>query len=165
MLIAKDRPWEIRTLLNPAFNVVLLHGFIEGYHHESGNWPEYPVIFFALPFVLPERSRQHIRGHNVLWGIQRLLQDHPELKVDFAKRIHSTAFLTREALILGFHLQTFDVDEQGRIMFFHQRLVSRLDWPSDDERRDCLDAAKLLGRWFGRVDSTESLFTLMGVRP
>jgi hypothetical protein len=86
--------------LNPAFNVILLRGFIEDITVKPGIGQNIQLSF-VLPLVLPERSRQHMRRH-MSYGHSTTLQDHPELKVTCKTHPFNSVFDTRSAYIVHY---------------------------------------------------------------
>jgi hypothetical protein len=116
--------------------------------------------FLIPPLVLAERTRQSlpasVRAHFANW-----LDEHPEVRLGFARRAPALTPLTREAMRLGVATETLSL-EDGYLRALRRPGASE---DTSDEVTDCLHAARLLGRWFASRHDPITLYGLLGVKP
>jgi len=156
-----DRPVEEARLLNPAFLVTLLAASASDYEaSSSGGAMPWTLAFLIPPLALPAETRAALPGsiqaHFASW-----LQDHPEVRLGFARRAQPLVPLVREALRLGVRNGRLDLAD-GRL-----RATTRTEPPNDptEDLAECFNAARFVGRWFARRHDVTTIYGLLGVRP
>ena len=161
----EERAIEVANLLNPAFCGRLLYESINGYRdHESREMP-YALLFLVLPLVLHGPTRSHISGatrHFQVW-----LNGHQEVKLGFAQRARSLVPYTREAVSFLCSARVVKVLDEAAAFTIAGTLRRRRGTTIQvsEETRDCLAKARIVGRWFARVNSVATVYAMCGVMP
>lgn len=160
-----QRPWEERTLLNPAFCAHLLWHAARGYADVGNSFLPFEEAFLILPFVLHRETREALprdtRTSLVVW-----LEHNALARGRVARRAQLLATFTKEGLLFGGQ-QGFIRIEQGRLYGVEtwKRAVSRSLRASSDEVRVCTRKAEFVGKWFAQAGSATTVLALLGVRP
>ena len=160
----KDRSVEESNLLNPAFGCVVMSASVFGFQSVQNDGMPFPLAFTVLPIVWHKPTRSVLpttaRTPMAIW-----LQEHAEVKVQFVERVLALKPHTRETMLLGAN--------QNWLGFVQAQLVCRVQ-ESDldrairrltDEARECATKAKVVGKWFASVGTTETSMHLWGIRP
>lgn len=159
------RPTELAYLFNPAFCGWVLREAVEGYAGVKPAGLPLPLAFLILPVVLHRVTRELV-PRAVTTTLHVWLQEHPEVRVNFAERTKELAPFTREALFfLGSrgHLQMAD---DGTITMAGKLGRGRIELLQESqETRDSLTKAKFVGRWFASAGETATVFQMWGVCP
>lgn len=160
MIAWSERAPEEARLFNPAFLLALLAAAASDYEGRDGEPMPWLLGFLIPPLVLAERTRQSlpasVRAHFANW-----LDEHPEVRLGFARRAPALTPLTREAMRLGVATETLSL-EDGYLRALRRPGASE---DTSDEVTDCLHAARLLGRWFASRHDPITLYGLLGVKP
>ena len=155
-----DRPVEEARLFNPAFLLALLAAGIADYESTAEAPMPWQLSFLVPPLVLAERARQALpastRAHFANW-----LDEHPEIRLGFARRAPALTPLTREGLRLGLRTGVLTLSEAR----LHAASNFRTAQSASDEVDDCLRCARLVGRWFASRHDVTTIFGLLGVTP
>src|SRR5579871_5442366 len=93
-----ERPTELAYLFNPAFCGWVLREAIEGYASVQATGMPLPLAFLVLPVVLHQATRERLPGA-VTTKLHVWLQEHPEVRIQFAERTKELASFTREGLL------------------------------------------------------------------
>jgi len=155
-----DRPVEEARLLNPAFLAALLAAAATDYERTSGEPMPWTLSFLVPALALPEATREALPG-SVQAHFSSWLQDHPEVRLGFGRRVKPLVPLVREALRLG--LRSGALEIEGRSLHATTQPRPRHDQTSDVA--ECFKAARFIGRWFARRHDVATIFGLLGVRP
>lgn len=163
-------PWNLRSLeeralLNPAFGAVLVWSAARGASEEDALGLPFAEAFLVLPLVLHPATREalptKVNSSLPLW-----IREQPFVRPLLATRAPALSGHTREALLFGVR--------QGLLLVKGPRISAELsNVPGFDqylkgtssESRECVQAAKFLGRWFGRFGDPSTVLALFGVRP
>ncbi len=92
------RPTELAYNFNPAFCGWLLREAVEGYASVRAVGMPLPLTFLILPVVLHRPTRELVPGA-VSTKLHVWLQEHSEVRINFAERTKELAPFTREALL------------------------------------------------------------------
>jgi hypothetical protein len=152
------RPREEAFLLNPAFGGrLLLHALIE-----SKTGLPVSVLFLILPLLLHKDTREALPS-SVTTSVPVWLARNAEIKVGFALRASQLVQYTKESLLF--------LGNQKLISFVAADVVTarvgKVKTLSSDsvEVKNCVAAARLMGRWLRSAGTPETLFALFGIRP
>lgn len=157
--------WEERSrdearLFNPAFLAAIMAAAAADYERSSEGPMPWLLGFAIPPLALTESTRQampaSIRAHFANW-----LDEHPEVRLGFARRAPALTPLSREAMRLGVRTGLLSLEEG------YLRALCRPGSAQDtsDEVKDCLHASRFFGRWFASRHDPTTIFGLLGVRP
>jgi hypothetical protein len=159
-----QRPPEIAYLLNPAFCVLLLNESVCDYQKikSSNVGMPYPLIFLVLPIVLHKKTREAL-PHKLSVDLHDWLQENPIVYSGYSDRVKRMVPLTKEAIIFGMQRKVLSFSSSGC-------LASKLSLPStaNDSNSSLvlhLVIARLVGRWFAKTGSVETIYRMWRIRP
>lgn len=159
----EQRPIEEANLFNPAFCGEILRRAIAFYNKNSETRFPYPLIFLVLPIVLHKSTRESI-GEKIKSPLHVWLQENQNARVGFAERAKSLIPITKEAFNFLWQLNSVGIDENVGIGL--RKGLKKVDEnQGDEEIRDCLRKAEIVGRWFARAGNTANVYTMWGVKP
>jgi hypothetical protein len=161
----EERPIEVANLLNPAFCGRLLYQSIVGHSEYQSKDMPYALFFLVLPLVLHAPTRAVISSttrHFQVW-----LNAHQEVKLGFAQRAKALVPYTREAVLFLYSAGAVKVSEQTAAFRTAGKLRARprVTFTISEETRDCIAKARVVGRWFARVNSPATVYAICGVMP
>ena len=107
-----DRSVEEARLLNPAFLVALLTAAAADFEKTGGEAMPWTMSFLVPALALPESTREALPG-SVQAHLSSWLQDHPEVRIGFARRARPLVPLVQESLRLGLRSGALEI-EAGR---------------------------------------------------
>lgn len=167
-MLWKDRSHEERHLLNPAFCSIILWHACKGAEDRAvppRQSLSFIEAFLVLPIVLHQKSREslptRINSSLPVW-----IKSQPLLIASLPARAKTLVPYTKEAIRFGGSSLLFHIDRNELSInsaFF--RDFNRTLRDSSDEVRECMKKAEFLGKWFAYTGSSETIFTLFGVRP
>jgi hypothetical protein len=158
-----ERPTEIARLLNPAFCSIIIREAVRGFSDQGEDGMPYPLAFLVLPIVL-HRSTRNALPNTIATKMHPWIEQHQQVRVDFARRCAAIIEHTREGLIYAAANELLEFSDEAEILIRRKRL--RLpNWPNDSEPTSCLDRARFLGRWLSQAGNTATVFAMWGVRP
>ena len=156
------RPREVRTLFNPAFcGLVISHG-IDGFSGGTGRAMPYSLSLLILPLCLHQRTREVFKA-GVRSYFTKILEDHPEIRVDFAERTKDLFPYAMEAFAYLAHCGAIQIDEAGGISLVQGRVRRTVSGTQDSQ--DCQTVARSLGRKFAQLGDRVTVYTSLGIRP
>ena len=160
-----ERPTELAYLFNPAFCGWVLREALEGYATVKEGGMPLPLAFLVLPLVLHGPTRAGLPG-DLRTRLHPWLQDHPELRVNFAARVKELEPFSREALLFLAERGQLLIDGDG-LLSAAGRLRAGRAKPADHsaEMKHCLGKAKFAGRWFASAGEPATVFQMWGVCP
>ena len=160
-----SRPTELAYLFNPAYCGWILREAIEAYASVKPDGMPLPIAFLILPVVLHRPTRDLV-PRAVTTTLHGWLQEHAELRINFADRTKELAPFTREAvLFLGVRGQ-LHVGGEGTVTVtgkLGRGKAALLD--NSEEMKDSLTKAKFVGRWFASAGEPATVFQMWGVCP
>lgn len=159
------RPIEEANLLNPAFCCVALTSAVIGYMGIDKEGIPYPLAHIVLPIVLHKATRERLprasRTSLAVW-----IQENSEVRVQFVERVVMLKSHTREAILFGFFHDWLILCQEGRIQAkLSKSIIDRLARRLENEAKECINRAWVLGKWFALAGTTETVMALWGIRP
>ena len=162
MKLWNQRPREIRNLFNPAFCGLVLARGVEGFSETVSRPMPFSLTLLILPLCLHKRTREQIKEANRAY-LTTILQEHPEIRVDLAKRARGLMPYTMEGFGYLMEGGVINVDEAGAIAI-RDNTVRRTISGSQDSK-DCQTVAKSLGRKLALIKDRATIYTTLGIRP
>lgn len=157
-----DRPREVRALFNPAFCGLVIARGIEGFSSVSG-WPmPFSLSLLILPLCLHQRTREVFKVGTRSY-FTKILEDHPEIRVDFAARTKGLFPYAMEAFAYLATCGATEIDEAGAISLVQGRVRRTVTGTQDS--KDCQNVARALGRKFAQLGDRVTVYTSLGIRP
>ena len=164
------KPWNERTreeahLLNPAFCCVTITSACSGYSESHDQPLPFALAFLVLPVILHKYTRESLPP-NTRTSLPAWLQEHAEAKIGFYERLIALGPHTREAIHYGLVFDWIAIGSAGGIQRIAvETSINRAIQTLTGDARDCVSRARFLGRWFRKMDSTETTMALWGIRP
>lgn len=159
-MIKEKVPMEVKNLLNPAFNSVILYYFIKSYNTSAKKSISYSILFVFLPLILHKSTREALplRAKTKLhiW-----LKNNPQMLIDFAKRAKNMVRFTKEAILFGIDNKLIRI-EHGRLIASETHI--NLPWEDNSECFQIKTKAEFLGKWLSNFEDS-LIFSALGVRP
>lgn len=157
-----QRPHEVRTLFNPAFCGLVLARGVEGYVEEVDRPMPFSLTLLILPLCLHKRTREQIKDANRSY-LTKILQDHPEIRVDLAQRARGLFPYTMEACGYLMACGVILVDASGAIALKDETV--RKTVVGSQDTKDCQTVARSLGRKLALLNDRVTIYTTLGIRP
>jgi hypothetical protein len=157
-----QRPREIRTLFNPAFCGLVLARGIEGFSETSNRPMPFSLALLILPLCLHKRTRDQIKDANRAY-FTTILQEHPEIRVDLARRTRGILPYTMEAFAYLMFCGTIVVDDSGCVAIIDNKVRKSIAGTQDT--KDCQTVARSLGRKLALINDRATIYTTLGIRP
>lgn len=157
-----NRPREVRTLFNPAFCGLVIARGIEGFSSVSGRPMPFSLSLLILPLCLHQRTREVFKAGTRSY-FTKILEDHPEIQVDFAERTKGLFPYAMEAFAYLATCGATRIDETGAISIVQGSVRRAVSGTQDS--KDCQNVARSLGRKFAQLGDRVTVFTSLGIRP
>jgi hypothetical protein len=156
-----ERPVEIRNLFNPAFCGLVLSRALTGFQEIDGKGIPFSLSLLILPLCLHQQTRHVLRANKRSYFL-KIVAEHPELQVGFARRCTDILPFTFEGLGLLMQCGALAVGPNG-----HLRLGSgiRKALSGTEESIECQRAAAFLGKEFAVIADRTTVYATLGVRP
>ena len=118
-----------------------------------------------LPIVLHKDTRESL-PLNTRTSLPAWLQENAEARLGFHNRLIALQPHTREALHYGLAFEWIAIGNSGGIQCVAVgALINRTIRTLSGDAGDCVSRARFLGRWFRKMDSSETTMALWGIRP
>lgn len=156
-----DRASEVAHLLNPAFCAEVCRRVAFVYSDRTGRPFPAPLLFLALPILLHAETREAF-GPLTRQKMHAWLQERPELRVGFARRVRQFAPHALEGLSFLVCTGAARFDGDG-LTLSNSRLKSITG--RDDSVADIYRKSATVGRWLAAAGSPEAAYTTWGIQP
>lgn len=163
-----ERPTEVANLLNPAFIGALLRTTVKAYVDETQRGMPFEVAFLVLPFCLHPTTANRLPARAASTPLHTWLQreENRDVLVGIGERSSALVPFTREALLFASLRGVIVFDDAGLLRPGVVNLRGITGYRSSGEEvRQALRCAEFMGRWFALAGTTETIFTILGVRP
>jgi hypothetical protein len=162
--VAATRSIEEATLFNPAFIAALLHRAIGGFERETQQGIPLPLLYLVPPVALVRATRQLLPGR-VDTSLPGWLQEHPEVRLQFAENARALVPVTRDGLLFGVARGVIFIDgDRIRQKPFPHGAAAAMGRNTKDFQ-EVLNRANFVGRWYAHAGSQQTIMTFWGVRP
>jgi hypothetical protein len=158
----QERPIEIRNLFNPAFCGLVMYRAIASFQEVDKAGMPFSLSLLVLPLCLQRQSREIIRKGNRSYFL-KIVAEHPEMQVNFARRCSDVFPFTLEALGMLMHIDVLVISPEGRLLTGPgavRKAVSGRPETVETQR-----AAAYLGKEFARIGDRATIYTTLGIRP
>jgi hypothetical protein len=163
-------PWDERTseekaLLVPSFSSLILWQAANGYYIESSNGLPFEITFLILPMVLNRHTREAL-PKKVSTSFAVWLNDNPIARACVVDRTPLIIQFTKEALIFGgtYGLLNVTINEVKANPNWKGRVNANLKL-TGKEVQECAKRAEFVGKWFAKTGSSQTIMSLMGIKP
>ncbi len=156
-----ERPVEIRNLFNPAFCGLVLSRALTAFQEIDGKGTPFSLSLLVLPLCLHRQTREVLRAKKKSYFL-KIVAEHPELQIGFARRCTDILPFTFEGLGLLMQSGVLGVDASGCLQI-SPGIRKKLS--GTEESIECQRAAAFLGKAFARIGDRSTVYATMGVRP
>lgn len=157
-----QRPREIRTLFNPAFCGLVIARGVEGFSDTVKRPMPFSLTLLILPLCLHKRTRDQLKEASRTY-FTKTMQEHPEIRVDLARRARGILPYTMEAFAYLMSCGAIGVDDTGCISLRDKAVKKSITGTQDT--KDCQTVARALGRKFALINDRATIYTTLGIRP
>jgi hypothetical protein len=161
-----ERPREEAHLFNPPFCAAVLHEFIKEYQKAKGAAAPYALLFCVLAVAVHGKTRRALPG-STLTSLYSWRERNPEMLVGFAERARSLRPVVQEALSFAIIRRALSFADDGGVTIGARPLVvaRRFEDALTDDARQCIAAARLLGRWLAKAGTASTIMSAWGIKP
>jgi hypothetical protein len=157
-----QRPFEIRSLFNPAFCGLVLFRAMQGYEEEDSRGMPFSLSLLVLPLCLHQDSREVIAG-SIRSYLLKITEKNPQVQVGFADRAVAMLPYAFEGFGLLMEKGCISVANDGRLLTVPDKV--RKSANGTDESVSCQRVARFVGKEFARIADRVTVYTTFGVRP
>jgi len=161
-----QRPREEANLFNPAFCAVVLSEFVKEFQKAKGSACPYALLFCVLPLSLHGKTRR-VLPSTTLTSLYSWRERNPEVLVGFAERARSLRPVVQEALRFALHRTALAFADDGGVVLGARPLSvgKKFEDRITEDARDCVNTARMLGRWLAKAGTTSTIMAAWGVKP
>jgi hypothetical protein len=163
MKVWSKRPVEVAALFNPAFCAILLRECAKGFIEKKPEGIPYPILALSLPIVLHKFTRE-LLPKKITKKMHPWLQEHQEIRMDFAQRCAALMPYFREAMLFACNGELLAFTKAGLILAPQIPAEPKL-WTSNSEPAECMKRAHFVGRWFSVAGNVGTIYAMWGIRP
>jgi len=153
------------TSTNPALCSLVLWSFLNGFEQTKKDGCELPILFLPLPLIISKTIRNKFDGSNNTTGLLTWVARNPSVLINVGQRIEVTKNITKEAILFGATNEVFNFNDDGLVFSNKKGIkVSKVQSGSHFENdKEMLLTARRLGSWCGQLESTKTIFNVLGV--
>lgn len=122
----------------------------------------FSLTLLILPLCLHERTRNQIKTGARSY-FSKILQEHPEIRVDLARRTRGLFPYAMEGLAYLADRNVIKVEESGGISVVSGKIRRAVSGTQD--AKDCQVVARALGKKFAQIGDRATIYTSLGIRP
>lgn len=148
---------------NPAFCAVGVLAFTKAYLAETGEGPEFPLIYLALPLALSGDIGMSFNGTNKNTGLLEWLGRDPRVQLNLAARLNATMGIVTGSIRFACFVQALEIGSDGRLKLGPQKVKQSAIKILSKDSVQVVKYAERLGHWFGMAGSTRTVFDVMGL--
>lgn len=166
LLVWDQRPREEANLFNPSFCAVILGEFIKEFGKAKGGSCPYALLFCVLPLSLHGKTRRALPT-TTLTSLYSWRERNPEVLVGFAERARSLRPVVQEALRFSIDRTALAFADDGGLVLGAKPLTvsKKFENTITEDARECVTAARMLGRWLAKAGTTSTIMATWGVKP
>jgi hypothetical protein len=157
-----QRPFEIRSLFNPAFCGLILSRALHGYEEEDARGMAFSLSLLVLPLSLHKDSREVI-ADSPRSRLLRTAEKNQQVMVGFPNRATQMLPYAFEGFGLLMERGCITISDSGRIQTVPKKVRKSVD--GTDETVACQKVARIVGREFARIADRVTIYTTFGIRP
>ncbi|WP_347549023.1 three component ABC system middle component [Pseudalkalibacillus hwajinpoensis] len=153
------------TSTNPVLCSLVLWSFLNGFEKVKKDGCELPILFLPLPLILSKSIRNNFSGSNTTTGLLTWIARNPSVLINVGQRIEVTQDITKEAILFGVPNKIFSFNDEGLIFSNKSGIKVSKVYSVDhvEEGNEMLLTARRLGGWCGQLESTKTIFNVLGV--
>lgn len=157
-----QRPFEVRTLFNPAFCGLVLHRALTAYNEEKSQGMPFSLSLLVLPLCLHKDSREIIAS-NPRSYLLKTIENNQQIIVGFASRVTQMLPYTFEGFGLLMEKGCLVIMEDGCMKTIPKTVRKTIT--GTDENVACQKVARIVGKEFARIADRATVYTTFGIRP
>ena len=160
------RPPEEANLFNPAFLGLLAAEMVKDFSKAKSTSCPFVLPFCGVPIALHPKTRA-ILPTSTLTSLYTWRERNPQSMIGYAARVKSFRPAIQEAIRFCIDRQALFIAEDGGLLPARRPLSAHRAFEATLtlDARDCISAARLLGRWFAKAGTTSTILAAWGVKP
>ncbi|MDR5905664.1 three component ABC system middle component [Franzmannia qiaohouensis] len=158
----EQRPFEIRTLFNPAFCGLILFRALQGYEEEDPRGMPFSLSLLVLPLCLQKDSREVIAAGSRSY-LLKIMEKNPKIQVGFSDRATTMIPYAFEGFDLLMERGCISLSADGRLQTVSGKVKKSVT--GTQETKSCQRVARYLGKEFARIADRVTVYTAFGIRP
>lgn len=153
------------TSTNPALCSLVLWSFLNGFEQMKKDGCELPILFLPVPLILSKTIRNKFEGSNTTTGLLTWVARNPSVLINVAQRVEVTQDITKEAILFGATNEVFTFNDEGLIFSNKKGIKVSKVYSGNyfEKEKEMLLTARSLGGWCGQLESTKTIFNVLGV--
>ncbi|MCT7482403.1 three component ABC system middle component [Aliarcobacter cryaerophilus] len=159
----ENRPVTVANLLNPAFCGEIIRIMLKAYKTETNKSLPFELVFLVLPLVLHKQSRESLPS-TTSKNFYEWLEENTMTKIYLVDKIKNIVSYTREAILFLIYHEAININSNGELDFVPYR-KSSLNYFNNEEIEDIYKKAKMIGKWFGKIGDTKTIYAAIGIKP
>lgn len=156
------RPVEIKNLFNAGFCALVLSRALQGFDEGDPKGMPFSLALLVLPLCLHKETREVVAA-NPRRYLLKTLEQNPQILVGLPGRVHDLLPFTLEGLGLAFHLNCFEVSQDGCLKTVAGKIRKAVNGTA--ESISCQRVARIVAKEFARIGDRVTIYTSLGVRP
>lgn len=158
----EQRPFEIRTLFNPAFCGLILFRALQGFEEKDPRGMPFSLTLLILPLCLQKESREVIAASSRSY-LLKITEKNPQIQVGFSGRTATMIPYAFEGFGLLMERGCISLSTDGRIQTVSGKVKKSVS--GTQETKSCQHVARYLGKEFARIADRVTVYTAFGIRP
>lgn len=162
----EKRPPEEAHLFNPAICGLLIVEFVKEFHKAKSEACPFVLPFCAIAIALHGRTREALPG-TTLTSLYTWRERNPDTLVGFADRVRSLRPVIQESVRFCIDRRALAISNDGGLNLGDERVSvsKKFENAMTPDARDCINTARMLGRWFAKAGTTSTILSAWGVKP
>lgn len=150
---------------NPALCSLILWSFLSGFEQVKKDGCELPILFLPLPLILSKTIRNNFEGSNTATGLLTWIARNPSILINIAQRVEATQNITRDAILFGTTNNVLAFNDEGLVFSNNKGIKVSKVFLEDHfkEGKEMLLTTRRFGNWCGQLESTKTIFNVLGV--
>jgi hypothetical protein len=158
----EQRPFEIRSLFNPAFCALILFRALQGYEEEDPRGMPFSLSLLILPLCLHKDSREVMTAGSRSY-LLKVTEKNPQIQVGFSERATTMIPYTFEGFDLLMEKGCIYLSDDGRLHTVSDKVKKSVT--GTHETKNCQRVSRYLGKEFARIADRVTVYTTFGIRP
>lgn len=150
---------DIFAETNPAFCSLILFNFSVGYYHSALDGVPFPLLLIPLPIILSGDLSSSFDHTNQKTGFFRWLENNTDILVNLSNRIEDSFEFLKPTIEYSFGKKIFSLTQDGNFVPNLETVKKKYD----EAIKLQMKHAERLGNWFGKVNSTKTIYNCLGL--
>ena len=159
-------PIDIFAETNPAFCAYAIHSFASAYEEANSDLASVLLSYVVLPLALSAEFVPTFERTNKATGLLTWIDRSPEITIGLHSRINSTLRITKDAISFGCLCGIITLGSDAKLRanpIRKNNKIKKINLSTSNEAHLSIKRAERLGIWFGNINSTKAVFSILGL--